>query len=128
MNIDAIRPNGPTIAIEHQAFGEQPVNVTPEGAQPAEAAAAGGDRKVLTNGDFAPPIHAIRVKSAGKDWVTDIDATLTVDKIRGFSLDDYGVHVYSLERDIHGAFDNINVPYENLDALIFYFRPQQEAE
>ena len=51
MNINAIQPDGPEIAIEGQAFGEQPVNVTPEGIQPAEAAAAGEDRKVLTNGD-----------------------------------------------------------------------------
>ena len=80
----------------------------------------------MTINEFTPPIHAIRVKSAGKDWVSDTDTTLTVDKIRGFSLDDYGVHVYSTERDIHGEFDNVNVPYENLDALIFYFRPQED--
>ena len=36
MNINAIRPDEPTIAIEHQATGETPVNVTPEGIQPAE--------------------------------------------------------------------------------------------
>lgn len=38
MNIDAIRPDGPTIAIEHQATGETPVHVTPEGIQPAAQA------------------------------------------------------------------------------------------
>ena len=70
-----------------------------------------------------PPIHAIRVKSCGKDWVTDTDTTLTVDKIRGFSLDDEGVHLYSKERDIHGDYDNVFVPYSNLDALVFYFQP-----
>lgn len=36
MNYDAIRPDGPTIAIEHQATGEQAVHVTPEGIQPAK--------------------------------------------------------------------------------------------
>ena len=63
MNVNAIRPDGPTIAIEHQATGEQPVTVTPEGTQPAapgpyaeltaqlQASAAGKDKKVLTNGD-----------------------------------------------------------------------------
>lgn len=76
-----------------------------------------------------PPITAIRVKSSGKDWVTDTDTTLPVDKIRGFSLDDYGVHLYSMDRDIHGEYDNVHVPYSNLDALVFYFRQQnQEAE
>ena len=39
MNYDAIRPDGPTIAIEHQATGEQSVHVTPEGIQPAAQAA-----------------------------------------------------------------------------------------
>lgn len=39
MNINAIRPDGPTIAIEHQATGETPVNVTPDGIQPAAQAA-----------------------------------------------------------------------------------------
>lgn len=39
MNYDAIRPDGPTIAIEHQATGETPVHVTPEGIQPAAQAA-----------------------------------------------------------------------------------------
>lgn len=39
MNINAIRPDGPTIAIEHQATGEQPVHVTPDGIQPAAQAA-----------------------------------------------------------------------------------------
>lgn len=29
--ISNIRPDGPTIVIEHQATGEQPVNVSPEG-------------------------------------------------------------------------------------------------
>ena len=31
MNISNIRPDNPTIAIEGQATGETPVNVTPEG-------------------------------------------------------------------------------------------------
>lgn len=70
---------------------------------------------------FKPPIKAIRVKSCGNDWVTDCDATLTTDQIRGFSLDSDGVHIYSKERDIHGAYDNIFVPYSNLEALVFYF-------
>lgn len=48
MNISAIHPDGPGIAIEHQATGEQPVNVTPEGIQPA-AQRQSGKRK--TNGD-----------------------------------------------------------------------------
>lgn len=50
MNINAIQPDGPGIAIEGQAFGEQPVNVTPEGAQPAEAGSSGQPRK--TNGEW----------------------------------------------------------------------------
>ena len=33
MNYDAIRPDDQTIVIEHQATGEQPVHVTPEGVQ-----------------------------------------------------------------------------------------------
>lgn len=39
MDINAIRPDGPAVAIEHQATGETPVNVTPEGIQPAAQAA-----------------------------------------------------------------------------------------
>ena len=39
MDFNAIRPDGPTIAIEHQATGETPVHVTPEGIQPAAPAA-----------------------------------------------------------------------------------------
>lgn len=39
MDFNAIRPDGPTIAIEHQATGETPVHVTPEGIQPAAQAA-----------------------------------------------------------------------------------------
>lgn len=39
MDFNAIRPDGPTIAVEHQATGEQPVHVTPEGIQPATHAA-----------------------------------------------------------------------------------------
>lgn len=39
MNINAIQPDGQTIVVEGQAFGEQPVNVTPEGTQPAAQAA-----------------------------------------------------------------------------------------
>ena len=67
------------------------------------------------------PIRAIRVISCGKDWVSDIDATLPVDKIRGFSFDDWGVHLYSAEKDIHGEYDNVNVPYSNLSAVVFHF-------
>ena len=63
---------------------------------------------------FKPPVHAIRVKACGNDWVTDCDATLTADKIRGFALDSEGVKVYSRERDIHGDYDNIYVPYRIL--------------
>jgi len=70
---------------------------------------------------FKPPVSAIRVKSCGNDWVTDYDATLLADEIRGFSLDSDGVHIYSRLKDIHGDFDNIYVPYSNLEALIFYF-------
>lgn len=39
MDFNAIRPDGPTIAIEHQATGEQPVHVTPDGVQVGEQAA-----------------------------------------------------------------------------------------
>ena len=75
-----------------------------------------------------PPIQAIRVISCGKDWVSDTDTTLPIDKIRGFSLDDWGVHLYNAEKDIHGEYDNVNVPYSNLSALVFYFnRVQKEV-
>ena len=86
--------------------------------------------KTLKIEEFRPPIQAIRVKSCGKDWVTDTDTTLSVDKIRGFSLDDYGVHIFSTERDIHGEHDNVHVPYSNLEALIFYFNepPKEETD
>ena len=67
------------------------------------------------------PIRAIRVISRGKDWTSDTDVTLTVDKLRGFSMDDWGVHLYTTERDIHGAYDNVDVPFFNLEALVFYF-------
>lgn len=67
------------------------------------------------------PIKAIRVVSCGKDWVTDIDATRTIDELRGFSLDDEGVHLYCKEKDIHGEYDNIFVPYSNLHAIVFHF-------
>lgn len=49
MNISAIHPDGPTIAIEHQATGEQPVNVTPEGIQPADQPET--TTKRMTNAD-----------------------------------------------------------------------------
>ena len=75
---------------------------------------------------FEPPIYAIRVKSCGNDLVSDCDATLAADKIRGFSLDSDGVHIYSRERDIHGDYDNVYVPYTNLEALVFYFRKPKE--
>ena len=77
---------------------------------------------------FKPPIYAMRVKSCGNDWVTDCDSTLTSDKIRGFALDSDGVSIYSRERDIHGFFDNIYVPYTNLEALVFYFREPPKEE
>lgn len=78
---------------------------------------------------FKPPVHAIRIKSCGNDWTSDCDVTRTADKIRGFALDSEGVKVYSLERDIHGDYDNIYVPYSNLEALIFYFNePQMEGK
>ena len=67
------------------------------------------------------PIKAIRVVSCGKDWVSDTDTTLPVEKIRGFSFDDWGVHLYSVEKDIHGEYDNVNVPYSNLSAVVFHF-------
>ena len=110
MNINAIQPDGPTIAIEHQATGETPVHVTP--GKP--------------DFSFRPPIQAIRVKSCGNDWVTDTDTTRTADQIRGLSLDSDGVHLYLREKDIHGSYDNVFVPWSNLEALVFYFR--QEAE
>lgn len=75
---------------------------------------------------FKPPIKAIRVVSCGKDWVTDTDTTLTADKIRGFALDSWGVNIYSKEKDIHGDYDNVYVPYKNLEALIFYFEEPKE--
>lgn len=39
MDFNAIRPDGPTIAIEHQATGEQAVHMTPDRIQPAAQAA-----------------------------------------------------------------------------------------
>ena len=123
MNFNAIRPDGPTIAIEHQATGETPVHVAPEGIRPADQNVTQPEKL-----SFIPPIRAIRVKSCGNDWVTDIDATLTTDQIRGFSLDSDGVHIYSKERDIHGAYDNVFVPYSNLEALVFYFNQVKEVD
>lgn len=38
MDFSTIRPDGPTIAIEHQATGETPVHVTPDGIRPAAQA------------------------------------------------------------------------------------------
>ena len=67
------------------------------------------------------PIRAIRVISRREDWVSDIDATRTVDQLRGFSIDDWGVHLYSAEKDIHGEYDNVNVPFSNLESVVFYF-------
>ena len=75
-----------------------------------------------------PSIREIRVISCGKDWVSDADATLPVEKIRGFSLDDWGVHLYSTEKDIHGEYDNVNVPYSNLSAVVFYFNRIQAED
>ena len=121
MDFNAIRPDGPTIAIEHQATGEQPVHVTPDGIQPADQNVTQPEKL-----SFIPPIRAIRVKSCGNDWVTDIDAILTTAQIRGLSLDSDGVHIYSKERDIHGAYDNVFVPYSNLEALVFYFSSTEE--
>jgi len=71
--------------------------------------------------DLAPPFKSIRLISCGKDWVTDTDTTLTIDKLRGFSMSDDGVHIYSAEKDIHGDYDNVFVPYSNLHAMVFYF-------
>lgn len=73
-------------------------------------------------------IKAIRVISCGKDWVSDTDATLTVDQLRGFSVDDWGVHLYTTERDIHGQYDNVDVPFTNLEALVFYFNEPPKEE
>ena len=82
----------------------------------------------FANESSIPPIDAIRVISCGKDWTSDTDTTLPVDKIRGFSLDDWGVHLYSAEKDIHGEYENVNVPYSNLSAIVFYFnRIQREV-
>ena len=67
------------------------------------------------------PIKAIRVVSCGKDWVSDTDTTLPVEKMRGFSLDDDGVHLKKKKKDIHGSYDNVFVPYSNLEAVVFYF-------
>lgn len=66
-------------------------------------------------------IKAIRVISRREDWVSDIDATRTVDQLRGFSIDDWGVHLYTTDKDIHGQYDNVDVPFTNLEALVFYF-------
>lgn len=74
------------------------------------------------------PIRAIRVISCGKDWVSDTDATLTVDKLRGFSIDDWGVHLYTTDKDIHGQYDNVDVPFTNLEALVFYFNEPPKEE
>ena len=61
--------------------------------------------------------------------MTDCDVTLTADKIRGFALDSDGVKVYSREReDINGDYDNIYVPYSNLEALVFYFNEPPKEE
>ena len=82
----------------------------------------------FANESSIQPIDAIRVISCGKDWTSHTDTTLPVDKIRGFSLDDWGVHLYSAEKDIHGEYDNVNVPYSNLSAIVFYFnRIQKEV-
>lgn len=113
-DISKIRPDGQTIAIENQATGETPVNVKQEGWTPPEKLS------------FKPPIKAIRVKSCGNDWVTDTDTTRNVDQIRGLSLDSDGVHLYLKEKDIHGAYDNVFVPYSNLEALVFYFSNTEE--
>ena len=84
--------------------------------------------KDCANESLIPQINAIRVISCGKDWTSDTDTTLPVDQIRGFSLDDWGVHLYSAEKDIHGEYDNVNVPYSNLSAIVFYFnRIQKEV-
>ena len=40
MDFNAIRPDGPTIAIEHQATGETPVHVTPDGVQAVDLTGA----------------------------------------------------------------------------------------
>lgn len=77
---------------------------------------------------FKPPIKAIRVKSCGNDWVTDTDATLTADRIRGFALDSEGVNIYSREKDLQGTYDNIYVPYSNLEALVFYFNEPTKGD
>lgn len=74
------------------------------------------------------PIRAIRVISGDKDWASNIDATRTVDKLRGFSIDDWGVHLYTTERDIHGQYDNVDVPFTNLEALVFYFNNPTVSE
>lgn len=66
-------------------------------------------------------IKAIRVVSRGNDWASNIDDTRTVDKLRGFSIDDWGVHLYTTDKDIHGQYDNVDVPFTNLEALVFYF-------
>lgn len=116
MNVNAIMPDGPAVVVEDQPYGEQPVNVTPEGIQPADQNVTQPEKL-----SFIPPIRAIRVKSCGNDWATDIDATRTTDQIRGFSLDSDGVHLYLREKDIHGSYDNVFVPWSNLEALVFYF-------
>lgn len=36
MNISRIQPDGQTVVVEGQAYGEQPVDVTPEGIQAAQ--------------------------------------------------------------------------------------------
>ena len=74
------------------------------------------------------PIRAIRVISRREDWVSDIDATRTVDQLRGFSIDDWGVHLYTTDKDIHGQYDNVDVPFTNLEALVFYFNEPPKEE
>ena len=89
MNISAIQPDGPGIAIEGQAFGEQPVNVTPEGIQPVHL---GASMQILrTNGDLLRSLSDEELA----EWLTVIErlarakgaTTMAPEKLTEFWLD-----------------------------------------
>lgn len=67
MNISNIRPDNPTIAIEGQATGETPVNVTPEGIQPAYLGPS--MQPLRTNGDL---LRSLRNEELAK-WLAVIE-------------------------------------------------------
>ena len=89
MNINAIQPDGPTIAIEGQPYGEQPVNVTPEGTQPAYLGPS--MQPLRTNGDL---LRSLRNEELAK-WLAVIErlarakgvTTIAPEKLTEFWLD-----------------------------------------